>query len=395
MGTGQGSTGVLAAVRTGAWLHPQRVRVYLWLLTIANAASLAWLVLSARGGLDPQGRLLGTDFVSFWAAGQVVHGGGNPYDMAVHRAAESVVWPHQDGYTAFFYPPLFLLWCWPLGLTGYFTALAGWLATTLAAWLLMVRQWAGRIDWLVVIAFPPLLVSITHGQTSLLLAALLGGGFLFAARGQAGLAGVLFGLAAFKPQFGMLVPVVLLAARQWRVIGWAGLTLLATAALATAAFGAGIWGQWLAAAGPAQAAMAQGAVGFGKMQSLFAALRLLGASVTVAYAAQLVVTVGVAALVGRLAWRKGLTLAVGAATLVGALLATPFVLDYDFALLAFPLILIARGEALPWERSVGVLAFAVGAFARPLGVALGLPVAPLVIAALFVVMLRRAEAQDA
>lgn len=392
MGTGQGSSGFWDTMRSGAWLHPQRVRAYLWALAIANAASLAWLLLSSHGGLDPQGRLLGTDFVSFWAAGQVVHAGGNPYDMAVHRAAESVVWPQQTGYTAFFYPPLFLLWCLPFGVAGYFTALAGWLIATMGAWLLAVRGWAGRIDGLMLAAFPPLLISITHGQTSLLLAALLGGGFLFAARGQALRAGVLFGLAAFKPQFGVLVPLVLIAARQWRIIGWAGLTVVLSAAVTSIAFGPDIWGQWLAAAGPAQAAMAEGAVGFGKMQSLFAALRLLGLSAAAAYGAQGVLSVAVAVIVARLAWRQGMTLELGAATLVGALLATPFVLDYDFALLAFPLTLLARQESLPWERMAVAVGFAVGAFARPLGVMTGIPVGALVIAGLFWVLLRRAEA---
>lgn len=393
MGTGQGSkNGVWDTMRSGAWLHPHRVRAYLWALAIANAASLAWLLLTSHGGLDPQGRLLGTDFVSFWAAGQVVHAGGNPYDMALHRAAESAVWPQQTGYTAFFYPPVFLLWCLPLGLAGYFTALVGWLIATAGAWLLAVRAWARRIDGLILAAFPPLLISITHGQTSLLLAALLGGGFLCAARGQSVLAGVLFGLAAFKPQFGVAVPLVLIAAQQWRVVAWAAVTVLTTAAMATLAFGFDIWGQWLAAAGPAQAAMAEGAVGFGKMQSLFSALRLLGLPVGAAYTAQIVLSVAVVVLLVRLAWRKGMTLDVGAASMTGALLATPFVLDYDFALLAFPLIFLARQESLPWERMAVASAFAVGAFARPLGVATGIPVGALVIAGLFWVLLRRAEA---
>ncbi|HQS71241.1 MAG: hypothetical protein B7Y36_14660 [Novosphingobium sp. 28-62-57] len=393
MGQNETSGGIWAAARSGAWLNPQRVRVYLWLLALANGLSLAWLLITARGGLDPQGRLLGTDFVSFWAAGQVIQAGGNPYDPAVHAAAQGVVWPNQTGYTAFYYPPLFLLWCWLLGLTGYFTALTGWLLATGSAFLLVVREWAWRINWLALAAFPPLLISLTHGQTSLLLAALLGGGFLCAVRGQVAMAGLLFGLAAFKPQFGLLVPVVLIAARQWRVIGWAGVTVVASMALSSLAFGPGIWSQWLDSASPAQAAMAGGAIGFGKMQSLFAGLRLIGVPVGAAYAAQGFLGFSVAALLARVAWQRGLTRDVAAAALTGALLATPFVLDYDFVLLAFPLIVLVQGAAMPWERTIAALAFAVPAFARPLGVLIGVPIAPVIVLALFVVLLRRAGHQ--
>lgn len=385
----------LDSMRTGAWLNPGRVRAYLRVLAAANALSLLWLLVGASDGLDPQGRLLGTDFVSFWAAGVVVQAGANPYDSAVHIAAESAVWQAQQGYTAFFYPPLFLLWCAPLGLLGYFSALATWLGATGAAFMAALRFWESRLPWMALAAFPPLLITLTHGQTSFLLAALLGGGFAALAQGRASLAGVLFGLAAFKPQFGVLVPVVLLAGRQWRTIGVATLTVVGSAILATAAFGAGIWSEWQAVAAPAQDAMAGGAIGFGKMQSLFAALRLLGISTGLAYVAQGLLAVAVALALGYAAWKRGPGKEVGATALVGALLATPFVLDYDFVLLAFPLALIAHSKPRAWERTVAALAFVVPAFSRPLGVLVGIPLAPLVVVALFVLLFLRAIKEPA
>jgi hypothetical protein len=377
-------------VKTGAWLNPGRVRAYLILLALANLLSLGWLLFSAAGGLDPQGRLLGTDFVSFWAAGQVLLDGGNPYHAAVHAAVQERIWPGQTGYTAFFYPPLFLPWCWPLGFVGYFPALAGWLAITGAAYVAAIRCWSGRINWLALAAFPPVLITLTHGQTAFLLAAMLGAGFWAAASGRSALAGILFGLAVFKPQFGVLVPVALLASREWRVIGWAMATALASAALVTLAFGGDLWTSWLAIAAPAQAAMANGVIGFAKMQSLFAAARLLGASAGLAYVLQVMLAVTAAVALAIVAWRRGLTLEVGAAALAGSLLATPFVLDYDFAVLAFPLVLLARGTPLPWERTVAALAFAMPAFARPLAMATGIPLGAVVVTVLFGLLIRRA-----
>lgn len=222
-----------------------------------------------------------------------------------------------------------------------------------------------------------------------MLAALLGGSVLMAVRGQAALAGVLFGLAAFKPQFGVLVPIVLLAARQWRIIGWAVATVATSALLASLMFGYGIWAEWLAVSGPAQQAMAQGAIGFGKMQSLFAAMRLLGFGTALAYGAQAALALLVAAMLAHSAWREGLTRQVGAAMLTGALLVTPFVLDYDFLLLAFPLVVLSDSTPRPWERTVAAIAFAMPAFARPLGTMLGVPIAPIIVLAVFLLLVRR------
>lgn len=379
----------LTALRSGAWLDADRVRGYLIILAVVNLLSLAWLVLGERHGLDAEGRLLGTDFVSFWAAGKVLHGGGNPYDIAAHAAAQRTVWVTQTGYTAYFYPPIFLLWCWLLGAVGYFAALAGWVAVTGAAYIAGVRAWLGRLPVLAIVAFPPVMITITHGQTSFLLAALLGGAFWLAAQQRTLAAGVLLGLATFKPQFGVLVPVVLLAAREWRLAGWAGLTALALAGLTVMAFGVQIWPEWQAVTGPAQQSMANGAIGFAKMQSLFSAVRLWGGPIWLATGLQGALALAVAAVLGWLAWMRGLTLEVGAATITGALLATPFLLDYDLALLAFPLILMLRSKPLPWERTAGALVFAMPAFARPLAMSTGVAIGPFLIAVLFALLARR------
>ena len=77
--------------------------------------------------------------------------------------------------------------------------------------------------------------------------------------------------------------------------------------------------------------MADGAVGFGKMTSVFAALRLLGTASVAAYAVQALVAAMVAALVVTHGWRKGWRPGLAALVLAGAPLATPFVLDYVVA----------------------------------------------------------------
>ncbi|HUD27893.1 MAG TPA: glycosyltransferase family 87 protein [Novosphingobium sp.] len=380
------------------WLGAARVRGYLRLLALLNAAMLAFLVLTAQGGVDRNGFLLGSDFVSFWTVGHMLHSGVDPYDGAAHIAAQRSFFASDTGYTAFFYPPSFLPFCWPLGLLGYFPALAAWLLATGAVYAAAVRAWWGEVGkampaWLPLAAFPAVPIVVTHGQTAFLVAGLLGlGAWLVPSRPV--LAGVLFGLATIKPQFGLLLPVALLLTREWKVIAAATLTALALAAFSALAFGHGVWPEWLAASARAQDAMAAGAVGHAKMTSPFAALKLLGAPTTLAYGAQALVSVALAGLVASAAWRRRWSPGLAALVLAAAPLATPFVLDYDMVLLAFPLVWLA-GEGLrhgfrDWEKLAILAAFAAPAFARPLAMNTGVPVMPLVLAGLLACLWRRA-----
>jgi len=382
-------------LRHADWLGGARARGYLRLLAALNVATLAFLLATSHGGVDRNGFLLGTDFLSFWTTGHMLHTGGAVYDVSAHTAAQRAFFAQEGVYTAFFYPPPFLLVCYPLGFLPYFPALALWLLTTGAAYLAAVRAWLRRMGmaqplWLLFAAFPPVLICITHGQSAFLVAALLGAGVLLV-RDRPWLAGACFGLAIVKPQFGLLVPVVLVLTGEWKTIAGAAGTALLFGGLATLAFGPAIWADWYAVSGAAQAAMSEGAVGYAKMMSLFAAVMLFGGSVTLAYALQIALSAVVTALLAWASWGRNYTPALGSAMLAGAPLATPFVLDYDMVLLAFPLIWLAANGFRPWEKLVFAAAFASAIFARPLAMEAGVPIMPLVLAALFVVMVRRAR----
>lgn len=381
------------------WLNARRVTVYLRLFAAVNIAMLIWLMATSHGGIDANGHLLGSDFISFWTTGHMLVDHGNPYDGAAHIAAQRSYYSAEGAYTAFYYPPPFLLFCWPLEWLPYFPALGLWLVTTGALFLASVRRWwrsagAGVPLLLLFAAFPAIPIVITHGQTAFLVAGLLGlGAWLVPTRPWA--AGVLFGLATIKPQFGLLLPLVLLATGQWRVIASASATAIVLALAAAIAFGPQSWIDWLGASERAQAAMALGQIGYGKMMSPFAALRLLGAPMFASYAVQGVVSLAVAVLVLKASWRRSWTTALAALTLAGAPLATPYVLDYDMAILAFPMLWL-MGEGLrsgfrDWERCALFAAFAAPALARPLALHFGVPIMPLVEILLFAVVWRRAR----
>ena len=371
------------------------------LLALVNVATLGFLVLTAANGIDRNGFLLGTDFISFWTSGRMLHAGANVYDIAAHVAAQRAFYTLPGEYTAFFYPPSFLPFVWPLGFLPYFPALAAWLVVTGAAWLVAMRGWFRALGLkgpalVVILAFPPVIVTLTHGQTSFLVAALLGGGLLLVER-RPWIAGLLIGLATIKPQFGLLIPVALLASGQWRTIASAGATTLALAGLAALAFGPQVWSDWLAVTQAAGSATGDGNIGFAKMVSLFAGLSLLGVPSGAAFAVQAAASLAVAAVVAMASWRRPFTPGLAALVLAGAPLATPFVLDYDLLLTGFPLAcLFARARAqgfADWERITILATFAAAAFARPLAIGLGVPIMPLVLTALFLMVWRRVRAE--
>lgn len=396
-------------LRRMEWLGEARARGYLRLLAALNAVMLVFLLVTSRGGIDRNGFLVGSDFISFWTAGRMLGGQASVYDAAAHIAAQRAYFASLEGYTAFFYPPVFLPFCRPLGLMGYFPALGLWLLATGAFYFDVVRTWWRALPlqapvWLVLLAFPAVPIVLTHGQTSFLVAGLLGLGVWLVPRRPV-VAGVLLGLATIKPQLGFLVPLALLLTREWRAIGAAAIAAGVLGGLASMAFGPQIWLEWWVASGRAQDAMASGAVPFGKMVSVFAAMRLVGAPVLIAYAMHGFVSALVAGLVIRIAWkRRRFDAALGAVVLAGAPLVTPFVLDYDLVLLAFPMMWLtaqglARGHGSgfrDWEKLAIACAFVAPAFARPLALNLHVPVMPLVLGLLLAAVVRRAtETPDA
>jgi hypothetical protein len=86
----------------------------------------------------------------------------------------------------------------------------------------------------------------------------------------------------------------------------------------------------------------------------------------------------------------------GAVLLCATLLTTPFLLDYDLLLLALPLAWLygesRRTGFLPWEKAVLAAGFVLPLVSRALAANLHLPIAPLVIGALLLCLLRRAQA---
>lgn len=393
-------------VKSGDWLTVERARAYsLILLAIAVIAIIGWIGLS-HGGVDANGKPLGTDFLSFYAAGSLVLDGraAEVYDMAAHYARQQQIFGPAIPYYGWLYPPIFLLIATPLASLPYTAALLLWQGVTLLLFIGVIG-WIVRTirneypefghTWLLVaLAFPAVFVNLGHGQNGFLTAALLGAALMTLPQRPL-LSGLLFGLLAYKPQFALVIPIALLAAAQWRAIFAATATVLILIGSTAYLFGIDLWFAFARSTEVSRKLLLeQGDVGFEKLQSVFAAIRLWGGKVPLAYTVQAAISLLAICSVAWV-WRSRLEATQKAAVLVIAtLLASPHVLDYDLTLLGLALAFIAvtgckRGFR-PYEISTMAAAWAAPLLSRGIAAAAGIPLGLMAIIALYIVTMRRA-----
>ncbi|HEY1941358.1 MAG TPA: glycosyltransferase family 87 protein [Roseiarcus sp.] len=388
------------AVGEAAWLNGERARAYLRILFVFSlAGALAWIAL-AHHGIDRAGKPLGTDFVSFWTASELALNGqpAQAYDVAAHWSAQRTLFGADIGYSAFFYPPPYLLMCLPLATLPYFWSLAAWLGATGYAYWRVVRAYAGpSIDALAILAFPAVLENLGHGQNGFLSAALIGGGGLLLDRRPI-VAGLCLGALVYKPHLALMIPVALIAARRWSTLAATALSAAGIVAASWFWFGETVWRAFFAIMPLARASLERHLVGDEKMQSVFSAVRLLHGDLTLAYAAQAAAALAVALALFALNRRR--SAAEGPAMIAAALIASPFLLDYDFTLLAIPLAWLARegmrSGFARGEKVVLAFAYMLPLYSRVVAGGLNLPVAPFVLCATFgFVALRAAKTGSA
>jgi alpha-1,2-mannosyltransferase len=386
-----------------------RERAYLWSggFLIAFVAAILFLAATAHGLNDYKNRPLGTDFSCFYAAGTLVLDGAPEaaFDPARLDEQNRATFGHAAPSYGWFYPPFLLPVVGALAALPYLPALILWQAATLALYLaalaLLLQRWPqiarDRIWLLLALAFPAVFVNLTHGQYGFLTAALLAGALALLDKRPI-VAGILFGLMAYKPQFGILIPLVLVVSARWRCLAAASATVAALVLLATLMFGADIWSAFFASAHFSRTVvLEQGGPGFEKIQSAFALVRLWGGSADAGYAVQILVTVGVAAAL-EILWRSQASAACkGAGLCLGVLLATPYCVDYDMMLLAPAIALLAADGVtrgfLPYERTTLAALWLVPIVARGAAGLAHIPLGLIVMILAFAFVVRRGVRQ--
>jgi len=298
---------------------------------------------------DAKGHPLLTDFVEVWVAGALtLHGSpAAPYDWRLHHAAQVAAMGHDfKGFLGWHYPPPFLFIAAALALLPYTAAFLVWVCSTVVFYAAVIWRIAKRFEAaLVALTAPAALGCALVGQNGFFTASLIGAALL-ALENNPVIGGVFVGLLTYKPQFGLLFPVALLASGNWRAIASASATALAMLMISTLAFGVGPFAGFLGfLPQTASSVLGEGAAGFQKLQSVYGLMRWIGANEMFAWCAQ--GGIMIAAVIGVFElWRHDTPYAAKAAALATAtILATPYAYMYDFPLLAVAFAFLYRERA--------------------------------------------------
>ncbi|MEN3951290.1 glycosyltransferase family 87 protein [Iodidimonas sp. SYSU 1G8] len=394
----------LHGLRSGAWLTRGRLTAYPFIFLVLGMAGVIWAALSDNGVLTPDGLPLGADFINVYATSYLVLQGSPEiaYDPVRHNAVEHALIDFDPGaYFGWHYPPMALFLVAPLALLPFMGALFVWLGVTFLGYLAVLRATVPKDlpvgpAVLALVGFTGVFINVINGQNGFLTTGLLGAAFLALARGRPWLAGVLIACLLYKPQFGVLIPLALLAGGYWRSViaaSAAGLILIAASYLV---FGAETWQAFLGSTTfTRDVVLEAGGTGWHRIQSIFSMVRMAGGGIEVAYAAQMIVLLGLALLVVVVWRRPSAPFEVKAALLAaGSLLATPYVLDYDLIVLALVLAWVTadglKRGFLPWEKSFLALIWLWPLLSRMLAQAAQIQFSPLILGILVWMLYRRA-----
>ena len=328
---------------------PKWFELFLFAFAVANVVWLATALLTGSWLWDAAGRFVSTDFLNVYAAGKLALEGApvSAYDWSTHKQVEIQILGYDfKGYYGWHYPPFYLFVAAALAMLPYAVAHAGWSAVSFVPFVAAVRASAGnKAGYLLALSAPALVGNVLIGQNGFLTAALIGLTLTLLEKRPV-LAGICLGLLTYKPHFGILFPVALIAAGHWRAFIAAGATAIVLALLSIWAYGIQPWlafVNWLPVT--SQAFLSEGRAEIEKMQSVFALLRTLGAAEWIAWSAQVALSGAIAVSIW-IIWRsREFAYELKAAALgIGVLLATPYIYLYDMVTITIPIaFLIALG----------------------------------------------------
>ncbi|CCD94563.1 conserved membrane hypothetical protein [Bradyrhizobium sp. ORS 375] len=284
------------------------------------------------------------DFFGLWSFGKYAAlSGAGIYDPVALARYQQTLDPALDGGGfPYPYPPTFLLVLIPLGMLALPVAYVCWISVSFVLYgvAALGRDWRS-LTGLALLAAPTTLINAITGQNGFLSAALLIGGLRLLANHPV-IAGVLLGLLAYKPQFVLLMPVVLLASRNWRAILSAIATTMIVVIVTSAALDPWIWLQWIVRFPEYQAQLQANQTSLDHMMpTVIAGLHALGAPPPVGSVIQLILSCSVIVMVWE-SWRRGMTDRAIALVAVGSIVVTPYAMIYDMPM-------VAAGIAIHWK----------------------------------------------
>jgi hypothetical protein len=368
----------------------RRLRLYGAGVAVAYAFSLVWRLIHGQWIILSDGRLRCVDFGWMWLSGIFASSGAvsKIYDYSTFSAAQLALFGQKNCpfFPEFDYPPTSLFVTYSLGWMPYLVAFAIWNVATLLLYLLavytIIPRWAA-----VVAATAPFYVAVNadFGHNGFLTSALVGFAIVALERNPWP-SGIFLGLLTYKPQFGVLFPIALFAARNWRAIGSATAASVAFGVLAGAAFGFQRWLSFFEALLNRHVTLSPDAEVPLALHSVFGLLRWAETSAPIAWGGHLIVA-AIVALTVWLVWAKPIPFSLKAAVLcIGSAMVSPYILFYDLCILSIAVAFLVRDGLsrgfLAGERTVILVCFAALFLVQ-------VPIGPVVCIALFILASRR------
>lgn len=312
-------------------------------LAILAMGVLAFAI--ARG----QGWMVDRDFFTYWGGGRGILDGVNLYDtrawFAIHQVYGSNWFPNPVFIyappTAILFAPLATLrvdvagitWIW---LSEIFVALAVVMIARNLGWVRLAR-FAPFLAAAIAL-FMPVLLTLLMGQASALLLVLVVAAAVLWDRGRWFAGGLLLGWTIVKPQpVVFLIPMLglwLMLNRRWRALFGLALSLGVSAMAGFTLFPGFVQDWQVVAATKVGGVAARMPTVWGLSADLFGVSPLATGSAV----ALIVLTVG-ASVVLVVRWKEERALALMGALLIPALLVTPYLWNYDQALLLVPFLI--------------------------------------------------------
>ena len=371
------------------------------LLLVAAGHLVAFIYLGIGALIGAKGLLLGPfepvggDFINLFTAANLMVSGQTDQIFAHEQfmAFQRSIIDADIGLRLWAYPPHSLFFIAPFAWLGFVPSLVVW--STLGVGLLTFAARRFGFSWRetgIVVLSPAVLYCVVLGQSGNLAAALL----LIALSNRHASDRLSIGAAALltiKPQTGFLLPLIWLIRRQWHLLVLTTALVLVLGVASLILFGVETWQAYLFDSATTLTALEKyGSGPFTRMvPSLFMSVRLLGGSGDLALNIHLIfaVLIGVA-----LIWRLRRTPERDrqhALLFLGICLITPYLHHYDLSQLVCAAVLMVRHapEKPGIQRALTYIG-SVFAWGLPhlmlVLIALGLPLSPLGILAMFVLI---------
>jgi hypothetical protein len=226
------------SARLAALVHRRRIFAYATIMVLVVVVAYPFQLVTGSGVLDRYGQVKGTDFVEFYAAGQLIAAGHGPslyhflppFQFPAQFSAEASFLAPQvhDPHFAFIVAPYYALPFVPLSALPYLPAYAVWFAGNVALFgltLRLLRPYVGllqgrdrRLAILVAASFFPVLECLVDGQNAIVSLFLFAVVYIALRRDRDVLAGVALGFALYKPQLVLTVALLVLVGRRWRAV---------------------------------------------------------------------------------------------------------------------------------------------------------------------------------